>query len=140
MCRQHQPGQKQIAPQASSSLDVKNTLLNLSKAFERTAASLEARRQELTAELGRLTEPPAEGTSIGFGKRVGDGTTEAVERLATTATARSIAASITDIDRALVKVDEGTYGICDSCGDPIGEARLDALPAASLCVGCASKG
>lgn len=100
--------------------------------------SLKARRLDLSAELERLTEPPAQGASIGFGKRIGDGTTEAVERLATTATARSIAASIADIDRALSKIEAGTYGVCDSCGDPIGEARLEALPAAALCVTCAS--
>jgi DnaK suppressor protein len=108
-------------------------------ALEETAAFLRARRVELTADLDRLTEPPAEGSSIGFGKRVGEGTSEAVERLATTATARSIAASIKDIDRALVKVETGTYGFCDSCGDPIPEARLEALPATALCVSCASK-
>jgi len=111
----------------------------LSHPLEEVAVSLKVRRKELTAELDRLTEPPAEGSSIGFGKRVGEGTTEAVERLATTATARSIAASIADIDRALVKVEAGTYGVCDSCGDPIPEARLEALPATALCVSCASK-
>ncbi len=107
--------------------------------MEEISVSLTARRRELTAELDRLTEPPAQGASIGFGKRVGDGTTEAVERLATTATARSIATSISDIDRALIKIEAGTYGICDICGDPIGEARIEALPAASFCVSCASK-
>lgn len=111
----------------------------ISLALEETAASLRARRVELTAELDRLTEPPAGGSSIGFGKRIGDGTTEAVERFATTATARSIAGSIVDIERALVKIDDDTYGVCDSCGDPIGETRLEALPAAASCVICASK-
>jgi len=81
-----------------------------------------------------------EGASVGFGKRIGDGTTEAVERLATTATARSIAASIKDIDKAIEKAEAGTYGSCESCGNPIGEARLEALPASSLCIGCASDG
>lgn len=99
---------------------------------------LEARRSELSAELERLTEPPAEGAGVGFGKRVGDGTTEAVERLATTATARSIYASIGDIDRALEKVTEGTYGVCDMCGEPIAAARIEALPATALCVSCAA--
>ena len=61
---------------------------------------LEMRRRELAGELERLTEPPVDGAAVSFGKRVGDGTTEAVERLATTATARSLAASIADIDRA----------------------------------------
>ena len=115
-----------------------DTLVCLSHVLEEIAASLKVRRTELAAELGRLTEPPADGASIGFGKRVGDGTTEAVERLATTATARSLAASIKDIDRALVKIEEGSYGDCDSCGDPIAEVRLEALPAAALCVTCAS--
>ena len=103
------------------------------------AVSLAERRLDLVAELDRLTEPPTEGASVSFGKRVGDGTTEAVERLSTTATARSIFASIKDIDKALAKIDAGTYGICDSCGEPIPTARLEALPASSLCVACASK-
>lgn len=70
---------------------------------------LRSRRAELVSELERLTEPPEEGVAVGFGKRVGDGTTEAVERLATTATARSLSASVADIDRALLKLGEGSY-------------------------------
>jgi RNA polymerase-binding transcription factor DksA len=62
-----------------------------------------------------------------------------VERLSTTATARSIAASIADIDRALEKVEAGTYGLCDECGAPIGDTRLEALPAATLCVICSGR-
>lgn len=100
--------------------------------------ALESRRRELSAELDRLTEPPLEGAGVGFGKRVGDGTTEAVERLATTATARSIYASLKNVDRALEKATEGTYGVCDRCGEPIAEARLEALPASALCVSCAA--
>lgn len=100
-------------------------------------SSLRARRGELADELERLTAPPEEGASVSFGKRIGDGTTEAVERLATTATARSLAASISDIDHALEKIDEGSYGRCDRCGEPIPEARLEALPASAFCVECA---
>lgn len=103
----------------------------------RTRHELAARRIELSLELDKLTAPPEEGASVGFGKRVGDGTTEAVERLATTATARSLAASIADIDRALAKIDAGSYGFCDMCGGEIAKARLEALPATSLCIDCA---
>ena len=110
-----------------------------SRDLEEIRRSLEERRHELETELGRLTEPPTEGAAVSFGKRVGDGTSEAVERLSTTATARSISASITDIDRALEKIESGTYGRCDGCGERIGHARLEALPAASLCVDCASR-
>lgn len=99
--------------------------------------TLTARRAELATDLERLTAPPEAGATVSFGKRIGDGTTEAVERLSTTATARSISQSIDEIDRALVKIDEGTYGICDSCEQPIGDARLDARPATSRCVSCA---
>ena len=100
--------------------------------------ALDKRRAELQAELDRLTEPPEEGASVGFGKRVGDGTTEAVERLATTATARSIHRSLEDVDRALARASEGTYGICEQCGSEIPETRMEALPATTRCVGCAS--
>lgn len=106
---------------------------------QRIAESLQARRSDLTAELERLTEPPTESTGVSFGKRVGDGTTEAVERLATTATARSLSASIRDIDGALAKIEAGTYGTCEECGGPIGDTRLEALPATVRCVDCASK-
>ena len=103
-----------------------------------TERVLHERRRTLTAELETLTKPPEAGTNLSFGKRVGDGTTEAVERIATTATARSIAAGIADIDRALEKLREGTYGFCDRCGDAIPPQRLEALPAAALCVSCSS--
>jgi RNA polymerase-binding transcription factor DksA len=41
-------------------------------------------------------------------------------------------------DRALAKLDEGTYGICDNCGQPIPERRLEAMPDSVLCVACAA--
>ncbi|MEX1177303.1 MAG: TraR/DksA C4-type zinc finger protein, partial [Nitriliruptor sp.] len=75
-----------------------------------------------------------EAAVVAFGKRVGDGTTEAVERISTTLTARSIAASLAEVERALEKVDAGTFGICDVCGDPIPVERLEARPFTSRCV------
>ena len=47
--------------------------------------------------------------------------------------------TLTDIDAALAKFDGGNYGVCESCGGPISEARLEAMPAARLCITCASK-
>ena len=105
--------------------------------LEAIGIALRSRRAQLEAELHRLTEQPEQGAAVAFGKRVGDGTSEAVERLATTATARSLSGSIADIDRALEKLEEGTYGRCDQCGKDIGEARLEALPASTRCVNCA---
>ena len=45
-------------------------------------------------------------------------------------------AALAKIDKALHKLDEGTYGSCDKCGKPIGEGRLELAPYATLCVDC----
>lgn len=106
--------------------------------FAAAGEALRARRDALQAELSALTARPADATpSVSFGKRVGDGTTEAVERINTTAAARSIAASLAEAERALAKLDEASYGLCDRCGRPIGDERLEAIPWATLCVSCA---
>ena len=106
---------------------------------ERIASELRARRDELGTELGVVTtverDPEA---AVSFGKRVGDGTTEAVERLNRVGTARELSAMLADVERALVKLEDGTYGICDRCGRLIPEARLEARPWSVLCVDCAA--
>jgi RNA polymerase-binding transcription factor DksA len=107
---------------------------------ETIRSDLAGRRDELAEELARLTTPPEQGVGVGFGKRVGDGTTEAVERIATTAMARSIAASISEIDNALVRIADGSYGLCEVCNQSISEVRLAARPATVRCVACASGG
>jgi DnaK suppressor protein len=103
------------------------------------ADELRSRRDGLAAELDVVTaverDPDA---SVSFGKRIGDGTTEAVERLNRVGTARELQAMLDDVDRALSKLDEGTYGICDRCGKLIPEARLEARPWSVLCVDCAA--
>lgn len=102
-------------------------------------AQLEQRRDELAAELERLTAPPDETAAVSFGKRVGDGTTEAVERISSTLTARSLQTSLTEIERALEKVEAGTFGFCDYCGEPIPAERLEARPFTTRCVQHAGK-
>lgn len=102
-------------------------------------ASLRARRDELAAELTRLTAPPDAAAAVAFGKRIGDGTTEAVERLSSTATARSLAASLRDVERALEKLAAGTYGTCDACGDAIAPERLEVRPTTAYCVRCSER-
>ena len=95
---------------------------------------------ELARELEGLIEMPRDPmASVSFGKRIGDGTTEAVERLNRTAAAQSISTSLEEVERALAKLDEGTYGVCDDCGEPIAPERLEAIPWTALCVRDASK-
>ena len=51
----------------------------------------------------------------------------------------SLRETLHDIDAALAKFETGTYGVCEIVRRPIGEARLEAMPAARLCMTCASK-
>ena len=98
---------------------------------------LQSRRRELTNELEGLTAAPRDPmASVSFGKRIGDGTTEAVERISTTAVARRLSATATEVDRALERLSAGTYGSCEICGDPIPPERLEAIPWAATCVSC----
>jgi len=107
--------------------------------LEKVQILLEARRRQLADELAELTKPPEAGSNLSFGKRIGEGTSEAVERISSTAAARSIAGALAEVDRGLEKVDEGTYGLCDECGQPISSERLEAMPSATLCVTCSAR-
>lgn len=78
--------------------------------------------------------------AVSFGKRVGEGTSQAVERIAQVSAAKSLATKLRDVERALEKLDEGTYGSCDRCEAAISDERLEAIPWAVLCMGCASAG
>jgi YteA family regulatory protein len=62
--------------------------------------------------------------------------TETFEREKDLALDENIDDILDSINRALEKIDEGTYGICDRCGNNISKARLEALPYASFCIEC----
>jgi DnaK suppressor protein len=103
------------------------------------AARLRDKRARLEAELTRISAPPREASGISFGKRVGDGTSMAVDRLVDVAAHDKLQAVLADVRRALDKVAEGNYGVCDRCGLDIAPERLEILPWAVLCVRCAGK-
>jgi DnaK suppressor protein len=58
----------------------------------------------------------------------------AVDRLSQVGVHTKLQVTLADVQRALAKLEEGSYGTCDACGGPIGDARLEALPWAVLCV------
>ena len=98
---------------------------------------LEARRDLIRERLAVLGSRPERGSALGFGKRVGDGTTEAVARLTDIGVGDSLERVLARTERAVAKLDDGSYGTCDVCGDPIPPGRLRALPDAVLCLRCA---
>jgi DnaK suppressor protein len=98
---------------------------------------LERDLQALQHELSSLTEVSRDPAApIGFGKRVGEGTTEAIGRIERAGQADMLAAKLGDVRRALEKLDEATYGTCDRCGASIQHERLEARPSSVLCVRC----
>src|SRR3954463_11417357 len=98
---------------------------------------LRDRADALGERLTGMAAPPERGSGISFGKRIGDGTTEAVRRLTEVGVGNSLETSQARVLRALEKLDEGTYGTCDSCGRPIAPARLKFSPESVLCIDCA---
>lgn len=104
---------------------------------EAVRRELHARREQTRERLGVLSARPELGTAQGFGKRIGDGTTEAVSRLTDIGVGDSLERVLARTERALAKLDDGTYGLCDACGDPIPAGRMRALPEGVLCLKCA---
>lgn len=95
---------------------------------------LAEREQRLEAELAELTRPPGELGTISFGKRVGEGTSMAVDRLAAVSAQEHLLAMLDEVRRARARIATGSYGTCEVCGEAIPEGRLEARPWATRCL------
>jgi DnaK suppressor protein len=95
--------------------------------------------ETLQAEADSLTEDREPG-DVQFDEESGEGDTLAVERERDLALSAQARAAIEEIDLAVAKIYDGTYGQCDKCGTAIPKERLKALPHAALCVKCKSGG
>ncbi|MFB9732054.1 TraR/DksA family transcriptional regulator [Ornithinimicrobium kibberense] len=95
---------------------------------------LEAKEAEIVEEMATLSRPTQEQGSISFGKRVGDGTAMAVDRLTAVTAHDNLQGLLDAVRHALARLDEGRYGVCEVCGEPIPQGRLEARPWATTCV------
>jgi DnaK suppressor protein len=102
-----------------------------------TERLLRARLEEVQARIAELAKAPEPGSGIGFGKRIGDGTSEAISRRNDIGVGNSLLVTEEKLMRALAKLDEGSYGCCDRCGGPIAPGRLQVAPESALCIDCA---
>jgi DnaK suppressor protein len=99
------------------------------------------RRAQLQAEHDRLT---GQLHDLGldrdsFDEGFADSGQVTAERGEVEALVASLLDALEDVDHALGKLDTNGYGLCESCGDAIAEARLQAMPTARMCIACASK-
>ncbi|MBH5132750.1 TraR/DksA C4-type zinc finger protein [Streptomyces sp. PU10] len=114
-----------------------------------TPEEVEEARGELQSEADRLrteidsSERSLQGMMRDSGDGAGDDEADTGSKnitreheLALAATAREV---LTQTERALERLDAGTYGLCENCGNPIGKARMQAFPRATLCVECKQK-
>ena len=94
-------------------------------------------REQLLEELN-IESPPVEG-GIGYGTHQADDGTFAFEQAADQAVRRNARNLLYEVDRALTRIEEGRYGLCRRCGNPIDPARLNAIPYARYCLDCAGR-
>lgn len=110
--------------------DHRERLLELRATTEARLAALDGNFEEVVAaseDANSDDEHDPEGATIGF---------ERAQVAALTASARR---TLEEVDAALGRLENGTYGTCLNCGQPIAPARLAARPTATLCVSCAQK-
>jgi DnaK suppressor protein len=110
------------------------------KVAELRSALVEQRdnlRKEIADQGG---DPDSDDAAIDVERGFADSAHSTAERARMIAVMKALRANLRWVNRALTKMDLGTYGICERCGNEIPLERLDALPWAILCVDCARKG
>ena len=107
--------------------------------FDVLRSRLEQERKQLTEELeqigadNRFADENRDGAL--FGER-GEASAETTEMRKRLALKHQLSESLAEVEQSLHKLDDGTYGMCDNCGQRINSARLEALPQANLCLNC----
>ena len=98
---------------------------------------LQEERDRLHDQLRQMGVGP--GGKLDFDDGFADSGQVTAERGEVEALGGTLLDTLREIEDALSKFDAGTYGLCESCGNQIAEARLEAMPAARLCINCASR-
>lgn len=95
-------------------------------------AALEQEKASLVAQLEELG-------SLNYDSNFADSSQVTAERGEAEALGAALREALEEVDHALEKHDQGSFGLCESCGKPIAAPRLEAMPTARSCIDCASK-
>src|SRR6266542_4826026 len=111
------------------------------KELDRFRSLLDELRKDLRGQLTDLGASPDEDSleSGDFDFGFADSAQSTAERGKVLALIDRLRGQLRDVERALRKMDEGTYGVCGRCGQPISPERLEALPYSTLCMSCKQK-
>jgi DnaK suppressor protein len=93
-------------------------------------------RSDLLEKLGELG---AGDTGLTYDSNFADSSQVTAERSEAEVLVASLRETLEEVERAINKLEEGTYGTCEGCGQEINPARLEAMPATRYCIDCASK-
>ena len=107
-------------------------------ALSELRAALEDERATLRAQLQELGFGDGD-TGLEYDSNFADSSQVTAERGEAEAIAAKLRETLEEVEHALAKFDDGTYGQCEECGGSIPAPRLEAKPAARLCIDCASK-
>jgi DnaK suppressor protein len=84
-------------------------------------------------------DPDSEEFHVDLERGFADSAHSTAERARLIALVKELRSNLVDIERAVDKMDRGTYGLCERCHQPIGSERLEAIPWARLCIACKQK-
>lgn len=106
------------------------------RALETDRAAALERIAQLTRDVDRVVEATADANTDD--EHDPEGATIAFERAQALSLRERATARLAELDAALARLDAGTYGRCETCGEAIAAGRLDARPAARTCIRCAA--
>jgi DnaK suppressor protein len=106
--------------------------------MEELRRMLESKRAEILRDIKRAREDGIETDRVSF-PEVGDLVSASVEKERAFEHSELGVNALREIDNALEKLQEGTYGVCELCSRPIGIKRLRVMPSARLCIRCKSE-
>ena len=107
-----------------------------SKRIADLRAYLEEERDRLKKELAHVEELGTDEERAGLGNHMADNATIVFEQAKNVGMHRAQERMRAEVEDALARIDDGTYGVCRHCGTAIDSARLRAMPTASLCLSC----